>query len=190
MAQYQIPPDPREPDVTGKRPRRQRRDHQEPVPWLWLGLGGVVTLLAIGAAIFIANSLLLRPALNPASLPEPTIVRLTAPPIPTTAATRPFPTPTTIPTFTPVPTPDLARPPAEVTIGYYAQVVETGGVGVTVRGGPSTSNVRITVASEGIILYVLDGPVQGDNLLWWQVRLSDGTEGWVASDYLIPAVAP
>lgn len=190
MARYQIPPDPRDPEASQKRPRRQRRDNQEPIPWLWLGLGGVVTVAAIGVAILIANSLLLRTPLNPASLPEPTVILLTAPPSPTTSATRPFPTPTTIPTFTPVPTPDLAQPPDEVTVGYYAQVVETGGVGVTVRGGPSTSNVRMTVASEGSIVYVLGGPTQADDLLWWQVRLADGVEGWVASDFLAPAAAP
>ncbi|MCA9959017.1 MAG: SH3 domain-containing protein [Anaerolineales bacterium] len=190
MARYQVPPDPRDPETSRKRPRRQRRDQQEPIPWLWLGLGGIVTIIAIGVAILIANSLLSRPQLTTTNLPEPTIILLTAPPSPTVVATRPFPTPTTIPTFTPVPTPDLAQPPDEVTIGYYAQVVETGGVGVTVRGGPSTSNVRITIASEGAIVFILDGPMSGDDLLWWQIRLTDGTEGWVAGDYLTPAAAP
>lgn len=190
MARYQVPPDPRDSDAGPTRRRRRRRDNQEPIPWLWLGLGAVVTVVAIGAAILVARSLLARPPLTPASLPPPTIIRLTAPPSPSPSLTPSFPTPTTIPTFTPVPTPDIFTAPEEVTVGYYAQVVETGGVGVTVRGGPSTNNVAIIVAAESSVLLVLDGPEEGNERLWWQVRLADGTEGWVAGDFLLPVAAP
>jgi hypothetical protein len=191
MARYQLPPDPRAPEnrLTGKRPRRQRRDTQEPIPWLWLGLGVVVTLIGIGLAFSLASAFLSRPLLSVTPL-EPTLIILTAPPSATPSVTPAVATPTSIPTFTPAPTPDVAVAPEEVTPGYYATVVNTGGVGVTVRGGPSTNNVAVTVASEGTSLFILDGPTQGDDLLWWQVRLDDGTEGWVAADYLAPAVAP
>lgn len=188
MARYQLPPDPRQPNE--KRPRRQRRDSQEPVPWLWLGLGAVVTVVAIALALAVANALLTRPPLNPAALPEPTIIRLTAPPSPMPTPTQPFPTPTTIPTLTPVPTPDVAVPPAEVSVGYYAEVVNTDGFGVRLRGGPSTNNVSITVADEGAIVLVLAGPEADNERFWWQVQMADGTEGWVAGEFLAPAAEP
>lgn len=192
MASYQIPPDPRKPDdeITGRRPRRQRADEREPIPWRWLGAGVLVTAVAIFAAVWLANRLLWREPLTAVPLPAPTVILLTAPPLPTVTATRPFPTPTVIPTFTPVPTPDVEVAPAEVTVGYYAAVTDTGGVGVTVRGGPSTNNVAILVAPEGDVLLVTDGPTEGSDRLWWQVRLGDGTEGWVAAEFLTPAPAP
>ncbi|MEW5988778.1 MAG: SH3 domain-containing protein [Chloroflexota bacterium] len=191
MARYQRPPDPREAptELITPRTRRQRGDARPPIPWLWLAMGVVVTLVAIVAALFVANALLARAPLA-TNLPTPTIIRLTAPPSPTPSATPPLATPTLIPTFTPAPTPDLAVPPAAVTVGYYAQVANTEGVGVIVRGGPSTDNVRILLASEGTLMLVTGGPAEGSDLTWWQVRLDDGTEGWVAADFLIPAAAP
>lgn len=192
MARYQVPPDPREPesDRAKKRPRRQRRDSQESIPWLWLGLGVLVTIIAIGLAFFLAGLFLSRPPLAAGGLPEPTIIRLTAPPSPTPSLTPALPTPTTAPTFTPIPTPDVAVAPPEVTPGYYAVVANTDGIGVTVRGGPSTNNVRLTVANEGAVVLVLSGPAEGSDRLWWEVRLDDGTVGWVAAEFLEPAAAP
>ena len=89
-----------------------------------------------------------------------------------------------------MPTPDIAVAPETITVGYYAQVVNTDGFGVTVRGGPSTSNAPLTVANEGIVLLVLDGPVEANEFLWWEIRLPDGTEGWVAGDFIEPVAAP
>ena len=171
------------------RKRRRQQDNREPIPWMWLGMGVVVTAIGILMAILLVNLLLSREPLS-TSLPTPTIIRLTAPPSPVPSGTRPLPTTTAIPTFTPPPTPDLAIPPEEVTIGYFAQVVNTEGVGVIVRGGPSTDNIRIQLIDEGVRLLVIDGPAEGSDLFWWQVRLDDGVEGWVAADFLAPAARP
>ncbi len=189
MARYEQPPDPRESGLKGRRLRRQRQDGREPIPWLWLGLGILVTIIGLGLAVALANALLVREPLA-AAPPEPTVIRLTAPPSPIPTATSFRPTPTPIPTLTPAPTRDLSSPPAEVTVGYYARVVNTGGNGVTVRGGPSTSNVRLLTAAEGRVMLIISGPVEGGEFLWWEVRLDDGTEGWVANDFLAPAPAP
>jgi hypothetical protein len=191
MARYQRPPDPRDPDgyLTQRRQRRQRRDSQEPIPWRWLAMGVVVTAVSIVIALALARYLLLRPPL-PTSPLEPTIIVLTAPPSPIPTETPAFATPTAIPTFTPVATPDVAEAPAEVAAGYYARVAGTGGVGVTIRGGPSTNNVAVTVAQEGALLFVVSGPEEGSDYFWWQVRLEDGSEGWVAAEFLEPATAP
>jgi hypothetical protein len=191
MARYQVPPDPRDPDsnLTNKRPRRQRRDDKEPIPWLWLALGVVVTVIGVGLAYAIASSFLSRPPLAVDPL-TPTVIVLTAPPSPTPTVTRLLPTPTPIPTSTAVATRDFSVAPEEVQVGYYARVANTGGVGVTVRGGPSINNAAITIAPENTLVFVLDGPEPGNDLLWWNIRLDDGSEGWAAADYLLPSAGP
>ncbi|MCB9418435.1 MAG: SH3 domain-containing protein [Ardenticatenaceae bacterium] len=193
MAQYKIPPDPRD---RGKKNNEKRLasgekpfSEKEPVPWLWLGGGIIITLIGLGLSILLLRSFLLREPLAVTPV-EPTIIVLTAPPSPTWTPLAEVVLPTVQPTFTPVPTPDVAVAPETITVGYYAQVVNTENVGVTVRGGPSTSNAPLTVANEGVVLLVLDGPVEANDFLWWEVRLPDGTEGWVAGDFIEPVAAP
>jgi len=181
MTQYRIPP---------KRELDPDKSGREPFPWLWLGLGLLITVVGLGIAITLISSFLARPPQEQTAAPLPTVIRLTAPPRPTIFATEVVPTLTPSPTFTPVPTPDAASAPPEITAGFYAAVVNTGGVGVTVRGGPGTSNQPVTVATEGTVLFVLDGPTVGGEFQWWQVRLPDETEGWVAGDFLEPSAAP
>lgn len=187
MAKYQIPPDPRKSDP--KRPRRRRSDDREPIPWGYLGMGVIVSIVGVVMAVVLANALLTRTPL-PISAIEPTIIILTAPPGVSLSPTPEMATPTAIPTFTPVPTPDVADAPDEITVGFYAQVANTDDFGVTVRGGPSTSNVPLVVADEGTVLLVIGGPEEAGGFLWWQVQLEDGTEGWAAGSFLIPAAAP
>lgn len=193
MAQYRRPDDPRQnrEGLFAKRPRRQRRDDEEPLPWLWLGMGLLVTLVGIGVMLAIINSFLTREPLAVEALP-PTVIVLTAPPTAEPTATQPFATPTVLPTLTPVPTPDIFNPPDEITVGYFAVVANTGGFGVTIRGGPSTNNIRVLVANEGAYMTVFEGPVaeEGADRLWWRVRLLDGTEGWVAGDFIELAPPP
>lgn len=187
MAQYKIPPDPRN---RGKKSDEKRPlSPKEPIPWLWLAGGILITLIGFSLSVLLLRSFLLREplAVNPV---EPTVIILTAPPSPTWTPLSAVAVPTVQPTFTPVPTPDIAIAPETITVGYYAQVVNTEDVGVTVRGGPSTSNAPLTVANEGTVLLVLDGPVEANDFLWWQVRLPDGTEGWVAGDFIEPVAAP
>lgn len=189
MARYQVPPDPRESELKPRRERRQRQDSPDGFPWLWFGLGLGVTALGIVLALALVNMMLSREPLA-TTLATPTIIRLTAEPSPAPSATTDLPTPTPIPTLTPVPTRDLASPPDDVAVGYYAEVSGTGEAGLTVRGGPSTDNVRIQRAAEGTLMLVIGGPEEGGDFIWWQVRLLDGTEGWVAGDFLAPIAAP
>jgi hypothetical protein len=191
MARYQRPPDPRQPtpELRTSRPRRQRQTSREPIPWLWLGLGAVVTIAGIVLALSLATAMLAREPLV-ASLPTPTIVRLTAPPSPIPSPTRAVPTPTPIPTLTASPTPVPGVAPPELIIGFYAAVANTDGIGVSVRGGPSTDHIRLLLAPEGTLGQVIGGPEEGGGFIWWQLRLDDGTEGWIAADFLVPAVTP
>lgn len=189
MARYQVPPDPRDPNDKQKRSRRFRQDNREPIPWVWLGLGVLVTIIGLGIAYGIIIAALSREPL-PVSPIEPTIIVLTAPPSPTATATRLLQTPTVLPTATAVATPDYTLVPEELTAGFYAEVANTAGVGVTVRGGPSTINAGVTIAAEGDVVLILDGPEEGNDFLWWHIELEDGTDGWAVSDYLIPAARP
>ena len=188
MARYQLPPDPRQSD-SPERPRHQRHDQSEPIPWFWLGLGLVVTLIAIVIAYNVATAFLARPPLSVDPI-APTIIVLTAPPSPMPTATESVVLPTAVPTFTPIPTPDNAIAPDELTVGFYAQVANTEGTGVRVRGGPSVNNISLLVVPEDTVALVIDGPTENDGFLWWQLQLEDGTEGWAAGDFLIPAAAP
>lgn len=189
MAQYKLPPDPRDPqaDTTAW---TSSMPPQEPVPWKWFAMGLIVTLIGIGLATVMVINFLARPPLDVAAIPEPELIVLTAQPSPTPSATPDFVLPTPLPTFTPIPTPDNAIAPPEITIGFYARVVGTGGAGLVVRGGPSTSNVQVMLVDEGSTILVIGGPEEGNDFLWWQVEVGDGVEGWVAAQFLEPAPAP
>jgi hypothetical protein len=162
---------------------------REPIPWLWLGLGLLVTILGCLAAAFLVSQWLSAPPQSTGPV-QPVVIVLTAPPSATPAPTSPPLAPTPIPTFTPIPTPDTAVAPAEIKPGFYVEVANTDNLGVTVRGGPSTRNVVVTTAGEGSRFLVLDGPTEAENFQWWNVQLDNGLEGWVVQNFIIPAAAP
>ncbi len=171
------------------------RNHNEnfgrpPIPWKWVGLGTGITIIGLIALMWLLGNFLTKPQENASQALEPTIIRLTAPPMPTATISLNPATPTIAPTATSAATPDLSVAPPEITAGFYAQVVDTGGVGVTVRNGPNTSNLPVTVAAEGSVILILEGPTAGGEYEWWHVRLANGTEGWVVEDFLIPSPAP
>ena len=165
----------------------QKKD-KTPIPWLWFMLGfGLAAALLVGVWFGLQSFLLQSPA---GAAANPIIIQLTAPPSPIPSLTPIRPTATPIPTFTPIPTPDVAVAPDELTIGFYAAVANTDDLGVTLRGGPSRQNIVIVVVEEGAPVLVLDGPQESGDLLWWKLRLADGTEGWAAGNFLEPIAAP
>ncbi len=163
---------------------------KEGIPWFWLLLGTAVTIVGCLATWSVVSSWLLEPPLEPAYPGQPTMIILTAPASPTLIPTSSIVPPTPIPTFTPIPTPDTAVAPEQLLAGYYATVANTDGLGLTVRGGPSTKNIVVTVAEEGTTVVILDGPTEADNFVWWQLRLENGLEGWAVADFLEPAAEP
>lgn len=183
MARYEAPENP-------KRPRRQRSGKFDWTPVIGLLLGLIVTVIAMYFAWqFVSTGLATRQI--DYQLPTSTVIQLTAPP-----STTPTPTlvgqatPTSIATLTPEPTADLSIAPEIVSVGYYASVSNTGGAGLSLRGGPSTDNASLFLTPEDSIVLVLDGPVEGSGYTWWNVKLDDGTEGWMAAQYLVPSTAP
>lgn len=188
MAEYRTPENP------NKRPRRNRNDGFDYVPLAGLGIGLLVTMVALFVAYQLANRFLTTPPLE-VNIPEAIIIQLTAPASPT-----PPPPTLSLETATPLPTPTLqpTEPPSDseeavdsaetptppIAVGSYVEVFDTGGAGLSVRGGPSTDNIKLLVVDEGTVLPVLEGPTEGSGLVWWKVLLDDGTEGWVAAQFL------
>lgn len=109
-----------------------------------------------------------------------------SPTIPPVVTLEPTPTPT--PTQTPTPAaPDQLAP------NTYARVINTSGLGVSMRAGPGTNNARLTIAAENSVVLILDGPRDDANqegYIWWFIRNEAGEEGWAVEEYLEPTLPP
>ncbi|HID63850.1 MAG TPA: hypothetical protein EYP49_14100 [Anaerolineae bacterium] len=172
-------------------------------PRVWLLSMGVLSVILVIGVVALAFLALFRPT------PPPTPVLSTAEgPVLSTAEGPAIPSPTSVPLpegeteaedtpapmmvqSTPVPSPAIPTPvpamPAEIAIGIYVKVSGTGGSDLSFRAGPSTNYVRLKIVAEGSILKVLDGPVEADGYVWWQLQdVSDGVVGWAVADYLEP----
>jgi hypothetical protein len=175
-------------------PRRARRSSgdpaapgPEPVPlWVWVLLGSgvlAVLLLICGAgAMYVYGS---RPAVaTPGELPTISLVTI---PAPTATMTVPAPTAAAAATLTAVPTPTPTLPPAppgSLAIGSKVQVVNTGGVGLSLRSEPGTDAPRVAIALDGELLAVTDGPRVISSYTWWKLKRTDGVEGWGVQNFL------
>lgn len=166
------------------------QNQAQPKPWRWLLAGLILTVVGCVAGYFFLLNYLNQPPPEVSENIEPTIIVLTAPPSPTIAPTSENQIPTPVPTFTPIPTPDTAVAPPEITAGFFVVVANTDGLGVTIRGGPSISNESLQIAQEGSFFMVLDGPAEADGFNWWQLQLEDGSSGWAAANFLDPSAAP
>ena len=71
-----------------------------------------------------------------------------------------------------------------VAAGGNAEVVDTNGHGLNIRHGAGYGNSVVTVAAEGHVMQVLDGPqVDADGVNWWNVDYQ-GHSGWAHGGYL------
>jgi hypothetical protein len=64
-------------------------------------------------------------------------------------------------------------------------VVGAGGEGVSIRRAPGTSGERIKVWPEGTIMLPLGEEQQVEGRSWTRVRDPDGSDGWVAAEFLV-----
>ncbi len=121
------------------------------------------------------------PTTSPTETVEPAVE--TAVPTPTASITpAPFPTSdvTVIPTETPTPAPTpTSTPEPSPSTGTV-----TSAVGVYLRAEPSTSAPDLAWLQEGTQLIILPGEAEADGFNWISVRIADGTEGWVATDFI------
>lgn len=73
--------------------------------------------------------------------------------------------------------------PRKVTAGIFINKtleVLSAGDGANLRENFDTASPRLQTVEEGAKLEVIGGPEFADYFVWWQVRLTDGTEGWIA----------
>ncbi len=189
-----------------RRPKRLEEETAEvgfPIVWVLIGgLAGLLTIGLIGLGVVQLINKQSVPTATPSGLPT-----LALPATSTAAAVAletatPLPaTPTQVPTAGVVQPTDTPEPvaPSEIQVGGYVQIVNTEGAGLSLRAGPGTNNARLTVADEGAVLPVIDGPkedeegqtdAEGNVYLWWSLRNTDGTEGWGRADFLSPALPP
>lgn len=116
------------------------------------------------------------PTLQPTLLPATTATKSTVP----------------LATFTPTAgaatTPEVvASPtPAELAVGSKVKVANTGGTGLNMRAGPSTGQTRVKTLAENSEVEIMGGPQTADGFVWYQVRDSSGTIGWVVGKFLLP----
>ncbi len=122
-----------------------------------------------------------------------TVVEPTPPPptidVPATQAAATQAAPVIEPTAEIIPTSPPASPSPEATIAPTATpapvtAVVSSGVGVWLRGAPSTSGEQLEWLLDGTIVTLMAGQETADELLWQQVRTGEGIEGWVARDFL------
>ena len=190
MARYQIPPDPRKSEKSSSHAQKVdgQRGRSSP-PWLWIGLGAIVTVLAIAVAVLWARLLLDIPEVDEA--PTPTVVLQTAvptvPPSPATVGTvaPTEPAEEQEPVDQPVVTEEPTSVPAGgITVGVTVTVFDTG-VGLNLRAEPvvDPSNI-VALVPDGTALEVVGGPEEAGDFVWWQLRMTDGTEGWGVDQFL------
>jgi hypothetical protein len=133
----------------------------------------------------------------PPDQPAPT--RTPAPATPT--ALPPTPTPRTavmVPSIGATPTPRAgtsstptsggaqATGTPSSTVSRFFRIGNTDGDPVRVRSQPSRSAPAIASVTEGTRVLALGSTERGGDLTWQRVRIANGTEGWIAADFLTP----
>jgi hypothetical protein len=94
-------------------------------------------------------------------------------------------TPSFTPTASPVPptsTPTI--PIGPIKIGGVVVVTGTEGLGVSARAEPTLSALRLFILVDGEQLWVIDGPRSVGDSVWWRLRTTEGSEGWVVERFL------
>lgn len=109
-------------------------------------------------------------------LGAPTLVAsaLAAPPLPTAGAV--FIPPTLMPTFAP---PTVVAAPSGLAVGADAFINTTEGDRLRLRAGAGRTFAILRELENGTRVTLIEGPRAADGLVWWRVRLADGTSGWV-----------
>lgn len=168
--------------ATGRNRRAQTLPSSRQEVVLWLQDGG--WRLVAGAVLITALVIVLLVGLGKAQ-PLPTQTSAETEPLPTEVAIiQPFgaeqPS-VTPPQITPAPPPPAAQG------GAQFRVFNTGSLGLFLRSEPSTANQPLKTLNDGAIVTIVGADFVGPDRVWKHIRDADGTEGWVAADFLQPA---
>ncbi len=77
-----------------------------------------------------------------------------------------------------------AAAPGGLAVGKQAWVTRAGGLPLRLRTAPSLSAEIRDRLQPGTEMTLLSGPQQADGHGWWNIRTTDGREGWVAGEDL------
>jgi membrane protease YdiL (CAAX protease family) len=106
------------------------------------------------------------------------------PPATSVSLAPPLPAPATQPA--PAAAPEASpAPPAGVT-QQIVVVRGTGGSGARLRSQPGNAGPTITVVAEYTPLVVVGADRQADGIVWRNVRAPNGSEGWIAANFVTP----
>lgn len=163
--------------VTGRNRRTQTlpSSRQEFMLWLqyggwrFLAIGATVVIIAILAVIFIPKNS--RPLARATPTAESGIGQ----------ALPELPSPTPLL----VATPQIESSGAGG--GVQFRVLNTGAEGLFLRSDPSSNNAPIKTLPDGTLVTIIGDDSVGADRVWKHVRDPDGTEGWVAADFVEPA---
>ena len=149
----------------------------------------------LAAAVVVLAAVLMagpRPAIRasePTPSPAPTrpneaVVIVTAPAATTTATASPVPAaPVIVATLAPTPEPPATPTPSPLPSNGY-RVVNTEGVGASLRREPGPSGQRIKVIPENREVEALGPTREVGGTTWRSVRDDDGDVGWIATEFL------
>jgi hypothetical protein len=171
------------------------------LPRAWKALIAIVVLVVVGGAglgawIVVggglsgpgkdeASGISSPPRVTPGATPtrvisNPTRVPKTAVPGPISPPTGQHPTPTRVPTSTKTPAPAVMEcllPRA----GCEARVTNVQPEQLNIREGPGTNQEVVGQLKEGDTLCLVGSGTWEEGYLWWPVRATSGTKGWVAT---------
>lgn len=152
------------------------------VHWVRAAFFLLVGLIFLG--IFAVRPLLSGRVATAEPTPPPTLPAQATPTAPSAPVVQPTIAPAQpSPTSPPVsPTPQATAAPTGTPAPQTATV--SSGVGVWLRGAPSTSGEQLEWLLDGTVVTLLAGQQTADDLLWQQVQTQTGVEGWVARDFL------
>lgn len=90
---------------------------------------------------------------------------------------------------------DVPTNPVEINgikTGVYVQVNGTGGSGLRLRTSPGAAGTTQSIASDGEVFSVADGPKSVDGATWWKLEApyQSSRSGWASGDFLSPIVTP
>lgn len=184
------PPQDYDDEELGQSSRKPRRNSG--INLTGMGARIAVTAIVVGLMALIISYFMRSPTDEPivdAGI-EPTEIQITMEAtwtpelVPELATVTPEPSSTPPPPEpTPEPTPEALN---ILAVGGNATVTGTGTDGVNMRQGNGVSYPVVETLADGTVFELIGGPNEADGYSWWQIRLDNGTEGWVAQDFIAP----
>ncbi len=145
-----------------------------------LSLVGVILLIGLGGAGAAVGGQVAIPTALPSQTPTPT--QTFTPTLTLTASQTPIPPTITLPatlTASITPSPTITVPPSPTPVYARVNAPEEYG-GAILRAEPGFGSRSITSFLNGTLIEILsDVPTQADGVLWLNVRLPGGPEGWM-----------